>query len=825
MRVEDSVKFNIPTKDVEYYLDKIKNNESLVVITGEFSSGKTCFLNAFLGKEDFLSHSNAECTPVLLDIMNSDEDYLLIKYKDGTEKKEDAVKENIDKYTKYTGSYDTSILSISIPVKSPYIINNTHIIDSPGTNTIIKEHEEITNYILKKADIVIYVLNKTISNSDLECIKGICKYNEDIFFVVTHIDEIDETQKATGRIYKSEEQIERLVSTITRELKDKLGLENAEVFPIGSKAAFTDVTYIKEIRECVKGYIELNGINVMKNRVKKQLSIIFEERLSEIEKETKFYTTNINMESHELQNKINSLNAKIIKMEDKSNLRFEEIEICSENEKLLLKSDVEILFEKERVKLLQRILKNNDVTTEIIEEEFNSTRISIGEVIKEKLEIKISNLLKYVYTNMNTEIIELLNSIDIKLEANIREPIMEELDDSNYSNNVEDIIRMRQRCLDNLVEMEEEIACTEVGKEEIRSSIRELDQLMESYKSEMNKIGVYVPKYEEVVISGGGESGARFGRVLGEVADIGLMFFNPAGAAATGAKAVQNTTKVAVIADNVKDTIKAISYIEKVSSMSKKPAEIAYKIKVNVEKSKKILIAANEAKNKIAKKGEELIEHTDNPNIISQIGKALDMLSIGYWGEKIGQTIGESINSTRTILVENEEYKIEIEKGRRLLQEETSNYRIRKLELEEDYKNADSIRKKRQVANELKNKKDYYEQLIRENEEKFKKQKHEDINIQIERYYTEEVSKIFEKDINSAKETMFLVFNLAKEKIINKSKEDLSEKILQIQENILSLSNDKTEINNQIDENQILINELRNYNVWIEQWVNEYAGI
>ena len=825
MRVEDSIKFNIKAKDVEYYLDKIKNNESLVVITGEFSSGKTCFLNAFLGKEDFLSHSNGECTPVLIDIMNSEEDYLLVKYKDGSEKKEAAVKENIDRYTKYTQSYDTNILSISIPVNSPYVTHNTHIIDSPGTNTIIKEHEEITNYILKKADIVIYVLNKTIANSDLKSIKEICKYTEDILFVVTHMDEIDETQKSDGKIYKSEEQIERLVSSIVKELKDKLGLEDAEVLPVGSKAAFIDTTYINEIRQCVKGYIELNGINVMKNRVKKQLATIFEDRLGDIEKETKFYTTNMNMESDELQNKINKLNAKITKIEDKSNIRLEEIEMCSENEKLLLKNDVETLFEKEKAKLLQRILKNSEVTTEIIEEEFNSTRISMGEVIKEKLEDKINNLLKYVYCNMNTEIAELLASIDIKLEANIREPIIEELDDSKYNNNVEDIIRMKQRCLDNLKEIEEDIACTEAEKEEIKSSMREIDELMDSYRSEMNKIGVYVPQYEEVVIAGGGESGAKFGRILGEVADIGLMFFNPAGAAATGAKAVQKTTKLAIIADKTKDTIKAISYIQKVTEKTKKPAEIALKIKKNVEKSKKVIIAANEVKNKVEKTGEEIIEHTDNPNVISGIGKALDMLSIGYWGEKIGQSIGESINSTKTILVENEQRKLEIEEGRRILQEEINSYKMKKLQLEEEYTNADSIKKKRQVSNELKNKNDHYEQLIRDSEEKFKKQKEEDISIKIESYYTEEVSKIFEKDMSSAKETTLLVFNSAKEKIINKSKEDLSEKIIQIEESISSLSNDKRAINKQIDENQMLMDELRNYNEWIEQWVNEYAGI
>ncbi|MCY6485827.1 dynamin family protein [Clostridium aestuarii] len=818
MIIDDVTKFNLNQEEIKYYLNKIKNNESIVVITGEFSSGKTCFLNTFLGKEKFLPHTNGECTPVLIDIMDSTENYIAIKYKDGREEEEEASEENIKKYTKYTEKYDTNILSVSIPVKSEYLIKNTHIIDSPGTNTIIKEHEEITNYILKKADIVIYAVNKVISDSDVKYIKEICKYTEDIIFIVTHIDEVDEEQRRNGIIYKSQEQIKRFVNTIKKELEDKLGLEDVEVLPIGSKVAFKDYKYIEPIRECINSYIELNSIEMIKKRVKKQLKVLFENKLKSIEKENKFFTANMNIDKDDLQSRINSLNNNISKMEEKNKYRVENIDLTVKGESNLLKSEIKALFEREQEKLLDRLLKNKDITSEIIENEFNNTRMIIGQNIKEKIKNKIENLLKNVYSNMNSEIKRLMDSVDIKLEANIRKPIIEELDDSDYKKDVQDIIKMKENSIQNLRQIENEIACTETEKEEITESIKQINDTIEAYRKEMNELGMYIPEYEEVVTQGGGESGAKIGRVFGEVADLCLLV-TPVGAPTAAVKG----SKALTMMDKVKDTIKSFSYIEKVTRIpGRKPVKTASKIKRELEKVKKATEAAGQARNKVVQIGNEIAKSGGS---LEQIGNALDVLSVGYWGEKIGKVIGETIKPTETILVENEQQKIEWNQQKYILEQEINNYRAKKLEIEEAYKNADTIKQKRKLKNELKSKNDYYNELLQEMEEKFKKRKEEDNSNKIENYYKQEIKKIFTNEMSTAQQTALLIFNSAKEKVKNKSEEDLKEKILEIEANIQKLVDEKDEIQKEIDKNKSTINELEEYDKWIEQWVNEYASI
>ena len=83
MKIEELSKFGIDDKLVKEYLDKVKNGEKIIAVTGSFSSGKSTFINAFIGKENFLASSNIECTPVLVDLLNENSDKIIIKYNDG----------------------------------------------------------------------------------------------------------------------------------------------------------------------------------------------------------------------------------------------------------------------------------------------------------------------------------------------------------------------------------------------------------------------------------------------------------------------------------------------------------------------------------------------------------------------------------------------------------------------------------------------------------------------------------------------------------------------------------------------------------------------
>lgn len=104
----------------------------------------------------------------------------------------------------------------------------------------------------------------------------------------------------------------------------------------------------------------------------------------------------------------------------------------------------------------------------------------------------------------------------------------------------------------------------------------------------------------------GSNAGAMFGRMLGEIADIGLFFVNPALVGAKVASLVGKTAKVAGIAANT--------------------ARIATTVAKTVETAQLI------------RKGGELAEVIPPP--VTDKLKMLEGLSLGYWGERIGASLG-----------------------------------------------------------------------------------------------------------------------------------------------------------------------------------------
>lgn len=186
--------------------------------------------------------------------------------------------------------------------------------DTPGTNTIIKEHEEITNYILKKADAVIYVLNKVISETDISHIKNICKYTKDIIFVVTHMDEIEDNEDES-----KEEHIERLINLVIEDINKKIYIEKDDiiVYPVGSKEAFNNPMYINKIRDYIDSYIEYNSKNEMKKRVKNQISRIFDEKIAKMNSQKDLLIKNQNLSKNDIEDKIKHFEKNLNVLEQK----------------------------------------------------------------------------------------------------------------------------------------------------------------------------------------------------------------------------------------------------------------------------------------------------------------------------------------------------------------------------------------------------------------------------------------------------------------------------------------------------------------------------
>jgi len=132
----------------------------LLVVAGEFNSGKSSFINALLG-ERVLPEGVTPTT----DRIN------LLRY--GTEVSEQLLEAFLLERT-----YPTALL------------RELTIVDTPGTNAIIRRHEELTRDFIPRADLVLFVTSadRPFTESERGFLEQIREWGKKIVFVVNKID-------------------------------------------------------------------------------------------------------------------------------------------------------------------------------------------------------------------------------------------------------------------------------------------------------------------------------------------------------------------------------------------------------------------------------------------------------------------------------------------------------------------------------------------------------------------------------------------------------------------------------------------------------------
>jgi small GTP-binding protein len=132
----------------------------LLVIAGEFNSGKSSFINALLG-ERVLPEGVTPTT----DRIN------LLRH--GPEVAEHAL--------------EAYLLERTHPAE---LLRELSVVDTPGTNAVIRRHEELTRDFIPRADLVLFVTSadRPFSESEREFLERIREWGKKIVFVVNKID-------------------------------------------------------------------------------------------------------------------------------------------------------------------------------------------------------------------------------------------------------------------------------------------------------------------------------------------------------------------------------------------------------------------------------------------------------------------------------------------------------------------------------------------------------------------------------------------------------------------------------------------------------------
>ena len=132
----------------------------LLVVVGEFNAGKSAFINALVGRKVL----DEGVTPTTTRVAS-------LVYGDTLQRR--AAEEGID--------------VVTAPVE---MLRDIHVVDTPGTNAVIREHEVLTREFVPRSDLVLFVTSadRPFTESERTFLESIREWGKKIVFVVNKKD-------------------------------------------------------------------------------------------------------------------------------------------------------------------------------------------------------------------------------------------------------------------------------------------------------------------------------------------------------------------------------------------------------------------------------------------------------------------------------------------------------------------------------------------------------------------------------------------------------------------------------------------------------------
>jgi small GTP-binding protein len=169
----------------------------LLVVVGEFNSGKSTFINALLGQA-VLEEGVTPTTTEVQRLTYGPEAAQVLS--------------------------ETAVRTITVPLD---LLRDIHIVDTPGTNAIFREHEAITTDFVPRADLVLFVTSadRPFTETERGFMDAIRDWGKKIVIVINKVDILERSDEVAS--------VERFV----RERATALLGVTPEIFAVSSRAA------------------------------------------------------------------------------------------------------------------------------------------------------------------------------------------------------------------------------------------------------------------------------------------------------------------------------------------------------------------------------------------------------------------------------------------------------------------------------------------------------------------------------------------------------------------------------------------------------------
>jgi len=169
-----------PRNEIEQARQSARNLDEafLLVVVGEFNSGKSSFINALLG-EAVLPEGVTPTTDRIYVIQHS-----VIQH--GVGQPGGAVMEATD---------DPFVSRIRVPLS---VLEGVALVDTPGTNAIIRQHQVLTEGFLPRADLVLFLTSadRPFTESERQFLELVKRWGRSVVMVVNKADLLETPQAA-----------------------------------------------------------------------------------------------------------------------------------------------------------------------------------------------------------------------------------------------------------------------------------------------------------------------------------------------------------------------------------------------------------------------------------------------------------------------------------------------------------------------------------------------------------------------------------------------------------------------------------------------------
>lgn len=220
---------------------KVRDDLQFIVLcVGDFSSGKTTFINKFLLRDDILPARARPTTTRLTTIRyGSSLRATLLKKDGGSEIIADNVKQRIEDAVAAGGSEIEKVEQVLIEAPSPNLAEGLIVVDAPGLNDPDTLRMKVTLDFLHQADAILYFLNaqQAWTRSQKEFLEETILAREDLdklFLLLNYWDLIEQAEREDVLSYVNEE-MDASFNRLCQKLDSYTEVSKPDLIPVSAK--------------------------------------------------------------------------------------------------------------------------------------------------------------------------------------------------------------------------------------------------------------------------------------------------------------------------------------------------------------------------------------------------------------------------------------------------------------------------------------------------------------------------------------------------------------------------------------------------------------